>query len=288
MTKDINLNLLKHFYEVANYNNITKASEALYISQPALTKSIKLLESQLKTKLLTRSKTGVGLTKEGEVLYDSIKDVFSNLNSTFEILATKTDTKVLYIGTSTTNFIEPIMSELNAFRKLHPDVQIDIKLDSMSNLEKNLKLDKLDIVIKNDYENITDFKSIKVFKTTDKFVASRQAFGELSDRVLSLDDVLSLPLALLSPITHGRRNFDNFLKQQNVQIKPRYEFDSYSICKEIIRNGFGVGIGNPIHYNEKDFIILNTDFELPSRTFEIGYIKSSKNKIIQDFLKLFN
>ena len=59
MYQNINLNLLKYFYEVVNVKNITKASQILLVSQPALTKSIKELEEELNVKLLDRSKKGV-------------------------------------------------------------------------------------------------------------------------------------------------------------------------------------------------------------------------------------
>ena len=68
--------------------------------------------------------------------------------------------------------------------------------------------------------------------------------------------------------THGRKNFDSYLRSKNLKVIPTYEFNSYSLCKELIKNGFGIGIGNPIHYiNDEDLFILNTDFELPKRTF---------------------
>ena len=62
MYQNINLNLLKYFYEVVNVKNITKASQILLVSQPALTKSIKELEEELNVKLLDRSKKGVNPT----------------------------------------------------------------------------------------------------------------------------------------------------------------------------------------------------------------------------------
>ena len=71
-------------------------------------------------------------------------------------------------------------------------------------------------------------------------------------------------------------------------VEPTYEFNSYSLCKELIKGGMGIGIGNPIHYNSKDFIILNTDFNLPTRTFNIGYINTSKNPLINEFIKIIN
>lgn len=287
MYNNINLNSLKYFYEIAETKNITKASTNLNISQPALTKALKQLERDTNTTLFTRSKKGVTLTTEGELLYDYTKKMFQSLGSTINIInETKGEEEHLYIGATTTNFLEPILETLRKYRLIHPNTKIEIVLEDINILKKYDKLGKLDILIKNSYEEIDNYEIIKTFTIADKFIASSETFSNLEDKVLSLNEILKYPFVLLSNITHGRRNFDAYLKSQNISFKPTYEFNSYSLCKELIKNGFGIGIGNPIHYNSKDFIILKTNFELPTRTFHICEMKSSKKKSTKDFIKI--
>lgn len=287
MYNNLNLNTLKYFYEIANTKNITKASQNLNVSQPALTKSIKILETDLNTTLFNRSKKGVILTEEGEILYEYTKKMFQNLGSTLNVInETKEKGGHLYIGATTTNFLEPILPTLDEFRKLYPSIKIEIVLEEINVLEKYNKLGKLDILIKNSYENIDNYEIIKSFTIQDHFIASRKDFKYLENKTLSINELLKEPFVLLSRITHGRRNFDAYLKSQNISFKPTYEFNSYSLCRELIRNGFGIGVGNPIHYQTDEFIILNTDFSLPTRTFDICYIKTSKNEFLNDFIKL--
>lgn len=287
MYNNLNLNTLKYFYEIANTKNITKASQNLNVSQPALTKSIKILETDLNTTLFNRSKKGVILTEEGEILYEYTKKMFQNLGSTLNVInETKEKDGHLYIGATTTNFLEPILPTLDKFRKLYPNIKIEIVLEEINVLEKYNKLGKLDILIKNSYENIDNYEIIKSFTIQDHFIASRKDFKYLENKTLSINELLKEPFVLLSRITHGRRNFDSYLKSQNISFKPTYEFNSYSLCRELIRNGFGIGVGNPIHYQTDEFIILNTDFSLPTRTFDICYIKTSKNEFLNDFIKL--
>ena len=286
--KDINLNLFKYFYEVVNTKNITRASENLCISQPAVTKALKDLEQETNTKLLQRSQKGVIPTKEGEILYEFIKDMFKNLHSTLNTIEQKENSIInLYIGATTTNFIIFIEETIKKFKDKYPNIKINIVLETIEVLENRSKLNKLDIVIKNEYENILDFTKIKSFQIQDQFIASSKHFNHLKNKVLSLDDILNEPLVLLSNVTHGRKSFDNFLKQNNKKVKPSYEFNSYSLCRELIKDGFGIGFGNPIHYqNNNDYFILKTDFNLPIRIFDIGFIKSSSNKYIDEFIKL--
>ena len=288
MFNNINLNTLKYFYEIASAKNITKASENLNVSQPALTKALKQLESDLNTKLFTRSKKGVVLTEAGEILYDYTKTTLANLSSTLNVInQDKEKGGHLYIGATTTNFLEPILPALDKFREVNPNIKIEIVLEDIEVLEKYSRLGKLDILIKNSYEEIDNYEIIKSFEIEDCFIASQKQYPELEGKQMSLKELLNnYPFVLLSNITHGRRNFDAYLRSQNISFKPTYEFNSYSLCRELIRNGFGIGIGNPIHYQGKEFIIINTNFKLPKRSFHICFIKTSKCSCLNEFINL--
>lgn len=286
MFNNLNLNSLKYFYEVALTLNITKAASNLMISQPALTHSIKELENSLNTKLFNRSKSGVTLTKSGNILFQYANNMFNNLGSTVHMIQDENNNKVtIFIGATTTNFLEPIKTNLESLKNKYSNVEIDISLESIEVLNERRKLGKLDILIKNDYEIMENMEIINSFNVSDSFIASSTHFSELKNKTYSLEELLNhYPFVLLSNITHGRRNFDNYLKQHNIDYTPNYEFNSYSLCKELIRMGFGIGIGNPIHYKSNDFIIIKTDFSLPTRKFDICYNKSSKNEVLDYFV----
>ena len=76
----IDFELYRIFVIVAEEENITKASEKLNISQPALTKHIKNLENQLSVKLFERKNKGVVLTTDGKELYEKLKNPIDELN----------------------------------------------------------------------------------------------------------------------------------------------------------------------------------------------------------------
>ena len=288
MNNYINLNSLKYFYEVVNIGNITKASNILNISQPALTKTIKVLENDLGIKLFYRNKKGVIPTEEGLILYEHTKQIINNLNTTFNILdIAKNNQNYLYIGTTTTNFAVFIIDILKKFRQLYPNVHIKIILEDLNHLNNLARLGKLDILIKNNYEQFNNFNKIKSFTINDKFIASKTAFPELSEKVYSIKELLEYPFVLLSNISHSRRVFNDYLQTQNINFKPTYEFNSYSLCRELIKEGFGIGIGNPIHYIADDFIIIKTKEKLPTRYFDIGYITTSNNELLKNFCDLF-
>lgn len=90
----INLELYRIFKIVADEENLTKASEMLHISQPAVTKHIKNLENELKVELFKRSKYGMILNKNGKKLYLQIKDSIEILSKTDSIFNTHKDIKL--------------------------------------------------------------------------------------------------------------------------------------------------------------------------------------------------
>ena len=101
---NVNLELYKYFYVVAKNKNMTKASEELFISQPALSQSIKKLEEQLNCTLFFRNNKGMELTKEGEALFDYITGAMLQINNAEnELLDFKElDKGEIRIGSSTT------------------------------------------------------------------------------------------------------------------------------------------------------------------------------------------
>lgn len=88
---NFDLNLYKVFYTVAETKNISKAAEMLYVSQPAISYSIKTLEEALGGKLFYRNSKGVELTPEAEKLYESVKSCYHSLAVGEKIFTEKKD-----------------------------------------------------------------------------------------------------------------------------------------------------------------------------------------------------
>ena len=99
-----NLSQYKIFYEVAKAGNISKAAKELYISQPAISKSISNLENELQTHLFERTSRGVSLTEEGQLLFHHVSDAFHSLEAGEAELSRIRDMGLghLTIGVSTT------------------------------------------------------------------------------------------------------------------------------------------------------------------------------------------
>ena len=144
---DQNLNLYKIFYETANQGAISKAAEALYISQPAVSKSVSRLEEMLGHTLFIRSKKGVRLTAEGEILYSHLQQAFQSIETAERTLKRMDAFGMgqLRIGVSTSLCNHILLSYLQDFIIGHPHVKISIECNPTFETLSLLRQNKLDI-----------------------------------------------------------------------------------------------------------------------------------------------
>ena len=278
---NIDFELYRIFYVVANNGNITKASEELSISQPAISKSIKNLEEQLGGQLFVRTKRGVILTEEGREFYNYIKHAMEYISSAenkfTELINLETGHIRIGIGTTLTKqFLLPYLEE---FHKLYPNINIEIITNLSSELIPKLRNGLIDIVIFNitsdDYGN--DIEIIKCKKITDCFVANN-TYNELFNKELSLNDLNQYPLIVQAKGSNTRHFLDNFAKINNVTLEPNIELASYSLVVEFAKIGLGIGyvtreyISEEIKNNQLN--ILKIKENIPSRYIGIALSKN--------------
>ena len=135
-----NLNLYRIFCEVAKEGNITKASDNLYISQPAVSSAIKELETSLGGQLFIRRNKGVVLTNYGQEIYLKVLPCIEKLNemeSFFDDIITLKK-GILRIGSNTSNTNQIISAHLVKFASIYPEVKIQMIRDTQENLIKKL------------------------------------------------------------------------------------------------------------------------------------------------------
>lgn len=248
---NINFELYRIFYTVANHKNITKASEELNISQPAISKSIKNLEEQLGGQLFVRTKRGVILTEEGKEFYNYIKQAIEyilNAENKFTELI-NLETGCIKIGISTTLTKEFLLPYLEEFHRLYPKIDIQIITNMSSELFSKLRNGLIDIIILNLNEKnyAQDINIIKCKKITDCFIANK-TFKDLIGNEITIRELNKYPLILQLKNSNTRKFLDNFAKQNNAILKPNIELASYSLVVEFSKIGLGIG------YATKDYI----------------------------------
>ena len=272
---NVNFELYRIFYTVAEQGNITKAALELYISQPAVSKSIKKLEDELGGSIFKRTKKGVVLTEEGKELYSYVSKAIEYLNSAenkFKDLM-KLETGNLRIGTSATITRHFLMPYLEKFHTKYPNINIEIKTGLNRDLIRRLKNGLLDMVILNlpYYDNDLTIKEIK--NVQDCFVVGKK-YEYLKDKILSFEDISKYPLILQSKGSSTRSFLDNLCMENKIIFKPQMSPASYSLVEDFTKTGFGIGYLTLdfIDKNliDKDLFILKTKEEIKKRSLGIA------------------
>lgn len=281
--ENINLELYKVFYYVALYKNITKASEKLLISQPAITQSIKKLESEISYTLFYRTSRGVELTKEGIALYEKIKEPISSLNTCKSLLDNSTNNNIIKIGGGTTLLKYNSITGFKQFKNMYPNVKFEITKGITSELFNDLENNQLDLVLFNMPINVSEnikYEIIEEFQ--DVFVANYD-FEYLKDKKINIDELSKLPFVLQSSVSSSRKYLDNICKRNKIKIDG-YELESYDLVLEFVKAGLGIGFVNYNHIKEdikkNKLFILDINIDIPKRCIGIAYNKKNINNLI--------
>ena len=193
----VKLELYKVFKEVAEAGNITAAAQALYISQSAVSQSIKQLEGDLQTRLFARNSRGVTLTADGKLLYEYVRSAIGLLETGEAKLS---QTRELQMGhlticasyTVTSQFLLPY---LDSFHKQYPAIHIQIVSGRSHKVLGLLQSGKVDIAFAST-PNEGSFETIPCFATHSIFVASPDYPCDFN-HIYTLAEIADFPLILL-------------------------------------------------------------------------------------------
>lgn len=289
-----NLELYKVFYYVAKNNSITRAANELMVSQPAISKSIKVLERDLDTVLFTRNKKGVSLTNSGEVLYNKIKKAMELILSGEEDLKSINNMEqgTINIGAGNTIMQRYLMPFINEYHKLYPNINVIVHTVVTPELIKRAQLGLVDIVFTHFPNDVpSDFKIFKLKKLHDIFVVNKDS--KYKDTVINKKDLEELPLILLPFSASNRNNFNKFCLKNNILINPLMEIGNDLIIEDCAQNGLGVGlvvreyVQNKL--DSKELFELNTNFKIEEKDLVCLVDQNRVNNIlVNNFIDLLN
>ena len=238
---NIDLELYRVFYTVAKHKHMTKASEELHISQPAISQSIKKLEDQLGGTLFLRSNKGMELTEEGKMLYEYIKGALELINNAENDFTSFKDLSKgeIKIGCSTTLTKLILMDALKDFHKDYPNISIKITNGLTNDLINDLKIGKLDFVIFNE-SNIkeTNLNLDKIKELKQGFIYNPDFY---KDNINNFEELNKYPLILQKEESNSRKLLNYITKKNNVKLIPSMEVVSQELITEFVNIGLGIG-----------------------------------------------
>lgn len=283
---NVDLELYRVFYAVAKHKHMTKASEELHISQPAISQSIKKLEDQLGGTLFLRSNKGMGLTEEGKMFYEYVKGALELINNAENEFTSFKDLSKgeVKIGCSTTLTKLVLMNALKDFHLDYPNININITNDLTSNLINDLKLGKLDFVIFNE-SNIkeTNLNLEKIKELKQGFIYNPEFYD---DNVNNFEDLNEIPLILQKEESNSRKLLDYVALQNNVKLIPKMEVVSQELITEFTNIGLGIGFAiiDLAKRNYKNIKELNINKKIPNINI---YLATNKSVSLSFASKMF-
>ncbi len=287
-----NYNLYKTFLTVADCKNLTKASEILFISQPAITMNIKQLEETLGGKLFERKNKGVELTTFGILVYDKVTPLINQLDSleNLAMLQNKLEIGYLRIGANSSNCNTMISKYLIEFAKLHPNVEIDMIRGGQKELLEKLKAGELDIIFMDSYHVPEGIVSRKDFPVQYQLIGAKNYADKYSNTEATFDKFPIDELILPNTKNNSRRFIDNYFKEHNILLDTKYEMDNYDIIYEFVKNGLGIAFVSLFYYKDKiesgEVFPVFPNIKINARQFSIYENINYKNKAKEEFLKM--
>jgi len=273
---NVDLELYRIFYVVAKNKHMTRASEELHISQPAISQSIKKLESQLGGTLFLRSNKGMELTKEGKMFYDYIKGALTLIqNAENEFTSFKTlKTGEVKIGCSTTLTKLLLSKTIEEFHQKYPSIDLMITNELTSNLLLDLEKGKLDFVIFNEGKTSANIHQEKLTSLKQGFIYNKKYF---KDTITTLEELNQYPLILQKKNSNSRRFIDSFLQEKNIILNSKIETVSQDLVVEFTSDGLGIGYAIiDLAKRNQNLEELKINKELPVMNIFLGTNKNIK------------
>ena len=253
---DINYELYKVFYYVATSLSFSEASKQLYISQSAVSQSIKTLEKKLEQSLFIRSTKKVQLTPAGKLLLKHIEPAM-NLIQRGENQLLETGALglgQLHIGASDTICRYFLVPYLKQFHKLFPNVPIKVTNATSLNCVELLEQGKVDIIITN-FPNFNDV-----------FIANSTYFN-FKDKEISLSELKEHPLMTLDKKSTTSEYLHNLFLQHQLELIPEIELSSNDLLIDLAKIGLGIAFipDYCLNHETGELYTVKTKETLPAR-----------------------
>ncbi|MEG0239736.1 LysR family transcriptional regulator [Anaerorhabdus sp.] len=269
---NIKLEQYKIFNEAATTLSFSKAARNLFITQSAVSQAISILEKELQIQLFVRMRKGVTLTKEGELLYQSINQALNLITNAENQLSNLSDLKegelVLAAGDSVSEFF--LTPYLSKFHDLFPNVAIKVINRTSIEIYELLKNGQVDLGFVNLPIHDESLSYNECFVIHDIFVGKNP-----TDKVYTYKELSKLPLILLEESSNSRNYLNTQFAKNGIKLNPQMELGAHSLLLECVKERLGVACvirEFSSRYLDKEVFELNVQPPLPNRSIGYAYL----------------
>lgn len=238
---DAKLEQYRIFNAVAEAGSFSGAAEKLFVTQSAVSQSVKQLEQTLGVTLLLRTSKGISLTQEGAVLYEYTSAALEMLNTGSRRLTLFNELKEgeLRIAAGDTVSSYYLLPRLEAFHRAYPDIKIQVVNRVTREAVEMVKRGTIDLAFGNlpiEEEGLVITPCLEVH---DVFVAGK-GFEHLKGKALSRAEIAALPLILLERKSNSRVFVDNEFLKSGSPLAANIELGAHELLLQFAQIGLGV------------------------------------------------
>lgn len=238
----MNIDLFKSFIAVAKLKSISRASESLYLTQPAITKQIQLLEQKYNKKLFDRSHKEIKLTEEGKTLLEFANRIIGLYNESIASLSERGEHPrgTLQIAASLTIGIYILPRFIKFFMDAYPLIKIEMTLYNTDQVLKSLKKGEIHfgfIGINSDDPMIL----LSSFYQ-DKLTVVVGPRSKINKRVSRWKELEGIPFIGREKGSDIRTTYENWFTERIVSLTPTIELNSSEAIKSFLSYNIGFSI----------------------------------------------
>jgi len=291
MNSNTDYNLYKIFLYLYEQKSISKTASMLYVSQPAISYSLKELENQLGYTLFYRNSKGIEPTMEAKELYSYISTAFNIMKSGEEHIKNLNSLNIgsIKIGTPSHIGIYYLAEYIADFRKVYPGIKFEIVSKSTADMVDMLETRKIDLIVDTLPIQTTkkSVKKITLGTLQNCFAYNKASFPQA--KIENVEDLKQFPLVLPSATSSIRLKLNEFMESKNVKLYPVFESWTTEMMLEMVRRGVGVGyfIKNVINTQEDqdNFEVVTFNDTLPQVDVCAVYIEDFTTKALNKFIE---
>ncbi len=276
---DINFELYKVFHTAAKSGSFSAAARKLYISQSAVSQSIRNLEESTGSVLFVRGSRSVKLTAVGEMLYSHVDQAYNLFKAAEGKIREMQSFNLgeVKIGVGDTILRYLLIPLLQKFIEEYPNIKVKIVNRTSPGIIDSIKSGAVDLGIVTLPVEDSDIEATAFCTVEDVFIASSR-FGYLKNRTVPINELSGLPLLLLQKGSTTRRNLDLYCSSRGSVITPEIELESMDLLVELSRIGLGIAYvlkeSAAQFVSNNELFILQLDETIPKRQLGIAVLRN--------------
>lgn len=292
----MDLNLYRIFLEVAKTGSISKAASSLFMSQPSISYSIKMLEEELKCKLFNRTAKGTELTIDGEKLLFYVEGAFNMINAGCKTVKDSENmiSGEIRVGVPTHIGIFLLSKYIQKFIEKYPGIKFTIVNRATSEMVDMLEKRNLDFIV-DSYpidSNRKDIVLYKLIEVSNCFVGNEKYKNIVNEGIINIEDIQKYPLLLPPKITSTRKALESKLKDRIDNLEAIIDVPTTEVMLELVKKGLGIGYFTKEsvqkYIDSGRLYEIPVDVELPKTDICIAYVDNFLANAPKKFIEMLN